>query len=55
MMRGLFTPLREIGETLRVKLSKLATEVGAAAIKEMGYRTKKEFLEEKHRILFEVP
>jgi len=54
MMRGMFTPLQEINTTLRVKLSKLATEVGLKTIKAMGYKTKNEFLEEKHRILLEA-
>jgi transposase len=54
LMRGLFTPMQEIGPTLQVKLSKLASEVGLKTIKEMGYRTKREFLEEKHRILLQT-
>lgn len=54
MMRGLFTPLQEVTMSIKVKLNKLATEIGSKTIKQMGYRTKKDFLEEKYRLLLET-
>lgn len=55
LMRGLFTPLQDVSRHIEVKLAKLASELGLKAIKEMGYKTKRDFLEEKHQILLSTP
>lgn len=47
LLRGLFTPLREIDATLQVKLEKLATAIGVKAILHLGYASKAAFIEEK--------
>ena len=47
LMRGLFAPLSEIDSTLRIKLHKLATAIGVAAIRQLGYKSKTAFIEEK--------
>lgn len=46
-LRGLFTPLAKIDETLQVKLSKLATAIGLKTIRHLGYKSKAAFIEEK--------
>jgi transposase len=47
LLRGLFTPLTQIDGSLRVKLTKVATTIGAAAIRQLGYPSKSVFIEEK--------
>lgn len=46
-LRGLFTPLAKIDETLEVKLGKLATAIGLKTIRHLGYQSKAAFIEEK--------
>jgi transposase len=43
LMRGMFTPLEEVTVTLRIKIHKLVTEIGRAAVRQMGYKTSLEF------------
>jgi transposase len=47
LLRGLFAPLQKVDTTLEVKLDKLATAIGLNTIRQLGYKTKKSFLEEK--------
>lgn len=47
LMRGLFAPLCQIDLTLAEKLNKLATAIGLAAIRQLGYKSKSAFIEEK--------
>lgn len=46
-LRGLFTPLAKIDQTLQVKLGKLATAIGLKMIRHLGYESKAAFIEEK--------
>jgi transposase len=48
LLRGLSTPLKQIDSTLRVKLIKLATAIGLKTIKDLGYPSRKAFIEEKN-------
>lgn len=47
LLRGLFAPLKQIDESLRVKLGKLATTLGVKTIRHLGYKSKAAFIEEK--------
>jgi transposase len=47
LLRGLFTPLKEIDATVRVKLGKLATAIGVKTIRQLGFQSKQTFIEEK--------
>jgi transposase len=53
LMRGLFTPLKQIDRSLQVKLGKLATAIGVKTLRLRGYASRKEFLEEKSAWLLE--
>lgn len=46
LLRGLFTPLQQIDETLAVKLSKLATTIGRKTLRDLGYSSKAAFIQE---------
>src|SRR5258708_37127 len=48
LLRGLFAPLEQIDDTLRVKLVKLATAIGIKTIKDLGYPSKTAFIQEKN-------
>jgi len=47
LLRGLFTPLKTIDATLRLKITKIATTIGTEKIKQLGYPSKAAFIEEK--------
>jgi transposase len=47
MMRGLATPMREPDKTLRVKIHKLASAIGARRIRQLGYESTRRFEEQK--------
>jgi transposase len=47
MLRGLFTPLKQVDASLRVKLAKIATAIGVETIRHLGYKSKVAFIEEK--------
>ena len=51
LLRGLFTPLKTIDATLRLKITKIATTIGTEKIKQLGYPSKAAFIEEKSRWL----
>jgi transposase len=51
LLRGCFTPLVEITETLRCKLLHLATEIGRPALRQMGYKSAAAFIAEKEKLL----
>ena len=51
LLKGHFSPLTEATETIRVKIHKLATEIGVKTIKMMGYASKTAFEEEKMALL----
>lgn len=51
MLRGLHTPLKKIDTSLAEKLAKIATTIGVKSIRELGYRSKAAFIEEKHEWL----
>jgi len=47
MMRGLFAPLKQVDVTLHAKLGKIATDIGVKKLRQLGYQTKKAFIQEK--------
>jgi hypothetical protein len=47
MLRGLFTPLRQLDATLRVKLAKITTTSGVKMIRPLGCKSKAAFIGEK--------
>jgi transposase len=47
LLKGLFRPLASVDDSLKVKLTKLATAIGLPAIRELGYKSKAAFIEEK--------
>jgi len=47
LLKGAFTPMTEVTDTLRVKIHKIATEIGKATIVAMGYASIAAFEEEK--------
>jgi transposase len=47
MMRGLFAPLKQVDVSLLAKLGKIATDIGVKKIRQLGYQTKKAFIQEK--------
>lgn len=47
MLRGLFTPLKQVDASLQVKLAKIATTIGVKTIRHLGYKSKAAFIEEK--------
>lgn len=51
MLRGLFTPLKQIDASLGVKLAKIATTIGVKKIRQLGYNSKVAFIEEKSQWL----
>lgn len=51
LLRGLFTPLQHIDQTLAVKLLKLATAIGLKALHALGYSSKTAFLQETRTLL----
>jgi transposase len=51
LLNGFLSPLSEVDATLRIKIQKLATALGLAAIKEMGYQSRKAFEEQKIQCL----
>ncbi|MEY4006299.1 MAG: hypothetical protein RLZZ221_2395, partial [Verrucomicrobiota bacterium] len=47
LLKGLFRPLASVDDSLKVKLTKLATAIGLPAIRELGFKSKAAFIEEK--------
>jgi transposase len=47
LMRGLFTPLKQLDTSLQVKLGKLASAIGVKTIRHLGYESKTAFIAEK--------
>ena len=47
LLRGLFTPLKQVEASLQVKLAKIATAIGVKTIRHLGYKSKTAFIEEK--------
>lgn len=47
LLRGLFAPLATIDETLRLKLGKIATAIGLKTIRQLGFKSRTAFLDEK--------
>lgn len=55
LMRGYFTPLLEISETIHTKLEKLAREIGLPVLTTMGFESLRAFVREKETILLSSP
>ena len=53
LMRGFFTPLQDLSASFRTKLQKLAVDMGTELRRDLGYKTIKEFIREKEKILVE--
>jgi transposase len=51
LLRGFFTPLQNLSTSFRTKLQKLAVEIGTARRREMGYKTIRDFIQKKEKIL----
>lgn len=51
LLRGLFTPMTEVTEHIRVKLHKIASTIGKSRLKEMGYDKLVQFEMEKIQLL----
>lgn len=51
LLKGFFTPMTEITEQLRAKMHKIASEVGKARLRQMGYPSVAAFEEEKLKLL----
>jgi transposase len=51
LLKGFFTPMTEITAHIETKMHKIASEIGKAALKDMGYKSLAEFEREKLRIL----
>ncbi len=45
LLRGLFSPLQQIDQTLEIKLSKLATAIGKKTLHQLGYLSKAAFIQ----------
>lgn len=51
LLRGLFAPMTEVTEHIKVKLHKIAAVIGKVRLSEMGYKKLAEFEEEKIQLL----
>lgn len=51
LMAGLFSPMTELSATICIKIHKIATLIGAARIKELGYSSLRAFENDKQQIL----
>ena len=51
LLRGLFTPMTEVTEHIKVKLHKIASTIGKSRLKEMGYDKLMQFEMEKIQLL----
>lgn len=54
LLMGHFTPMTEITEHIRIKLHKIASTIGKARLKEMGYSKLAEFEHEKLQLLLKT-
>ncbi len=54
LLKGFFTPLTEVDPTLRVKLHKIASEIGRRRLRQMGFRTVAAFERQKLEILLQT-
>lgn len=51
LLRGLFTPMTELTPQIKIKLHKIASNIGKARIRELGYKTLIQFEDEKSKML----
>ena len=51
LLRGFFTPLNNLSTSFRTKLQKLAVEIGTPLRREMGYKTIKDFIMKKEKLI----
>jgi len=51
LLKGFFTPMTEITEHIRVKMHKIASEIGKVRVRQMGYPSLAAFEEEKLTLL----
>ncbi len=54
LLRGLFTPMTDVSEHIKVKLHKIASVIGRVRLGEMGYDKLAEFESEKLKLLLET-
>lgn len=53
LLKGMYTNLEEIPENIKIKINKLASEIGAKTVKGFGYKTLKAYQEDKYKFLLE--
>ena len=54
LLKGFFTPMTEVTEHIRVKMHKIASEIGKARICQMGYASLSVFEQEKLHLLIQT-
>ena len=54
LLKGFFTPLTEITETLKIKLHKIASEIGRRRIRELGFASLADFERKKLEVLIQT-
>ena len=54
LMKGFFTPMNDITGQIKIKLQKIASEIGSTRLRELGYKSIKAFTTEKERILIQT-
>jgi transposase len=54
LLSGHFTPLKEVDQKLRIKLTKLASDIGLKFLRNEGYKSTHAFIEEKVMILLKT-
>lgn len=54
LLSGHFSPLKEANHKLRIKLTKLASDIGLKTLRQEGYRGAQDFIEEKITILLKT-
>jgi transposase len=54
LLSGHFTPLKEADQKLRIKLTKLASDIGEKIMRNEGYKSTHDFIEEKVMVLLKT-
>jgi len=51
LLQGCFTPMQDASQTIRTKIHKLASAIGASRIRQLGFKTLSQFESEKLQVL----
>ena len=54
LLKGFFTPLTELSDQLKVKMHKIASEIGRRRIRELGFNSLVDFERKKLEILIQT-